>query len=84
MDINDSRYLPSTNFFYSALVSQQRSSYLFFCFEIPKVFEEFWFWWKLWWFQEMKQAKQFLHSILQWCSCEQHFVLLEMENTEEW
>ena len=41
MDINDSRYLPSTNFFYSGLVSQQTSSYLFFCFEIPKVFEEF-------------------------------------------
>lgn len=32
----------------------------------------------------MKQAKQLLYSILQWCSCEQNFVLLEMEKIEEW
>lgn len=58
---------------------QIQSSYLFLCLEIPKILEEFWFRGELWWFQEMKQAKQLLHSILQWCSCEQYFVFLEME-----
>lgn len=56
-------------------------SHLFLCFEVSKVSEEFCLRGELSRLQEMKQAEEFLHSILKRSAGQQHFVFLG-ETTE--
>lgn len=60
-------------------------AYLFICFEVPKFFQEGAFWRKLERLQEIQQAEQLLHWVLQRGSCQQNLVfLLETCRNKTW
>lgn len=51
--------------------------YLLLRFQVPKLLEEGGLRRELKWFQEVKQAEEFLNRVLKWCSSQQHFVFLK-------
>lgn len=58
-------------------IQSSREKYLFFCFQITELLHEGGFWREATRFQEVEQAEELLHGVLQRGPGQQHFVFLQ-------